>query len=52
MATVTLKYCNGIKKYNYRFKSDFTEVAVTDGQCNVIRNIGVRLDEQYGLMHL
>ncbi len=47
----TKNIVSGIKKYNYRFKSDFTEVAVTDGQCNVIRNIGVRLDEQYGLMH-
>lgn len=47
----TKNIVSGIKGYNYKFKSDFTEVAVTDGQCNVIRNIGVRLDEQYGLMH-
>lgn len=41
----------GIARYNYKFKSGFTEVAVTDGQCNLIRNIGIKLDEDYGLMH-
>jgi len=41
----------GIKRYDYKFKSDFVEVAVTDGQCNLIRNIGIKLDEDYGLMH-
>jgi len=25
---------------------------VLDGSCNVLRNIGLRLDEIYGLMHL
>lgn len=47
----TKNIVTGIAKYNYKFKSDFTEVAVTDGQCNLIRNIGIKLDEDYGLMH-
>jgi GT2 family glycosyltransferase len=37
---------------NYNKKpDDFAEVAVTDGQCNVIRNIGLAYDESYGLTH-
>ncbi|OFW53223.1 MAG: hypothetical protein A2163_09755 [Actinobacteria bacterium RBG_13_35_12] len=42
---------SGIAVYGYKFKSDFVEVAVTDGQCNVIRNIGLTFDEKYGFTH-
>ena len=47
----TKNIVSGISGYKYKFKLDFTEVAVTDGQCNLIRNIELRLDEDYGLMH-
>jgi len=34
------------------FQKTSGEVAVSDGCCNVIRNIGLRFDERYGLFHL
>ena len=42
---------SSITKYGHKFSQDFEEVIVTDGQCNLIRNIGIRLDPCYGLMH-
>lgn len=39
-----------IDKYNRKPK-DFAEASILDGSCNVIRNLGLQLDEIYGLMH-
>lgn len=39
-----------IDKYNKNPK-DFAEVSVLDGSCNIIRNLDLRFDEAYGLMH-
>jgi len=40
-----------IDSYNRKPKGDFEEVAVVDGCCNVIRNIGVKFDIAFGLTH-
>jgi GT2 family glycosyltransferase len=40
-----------IIKYNKKPKGDFQEVVITDGCCNVIKNIGLTYDENYGLTH-
>ena len=40
-----------VEKYNQKPKGKFEEVSVTDGQCNILRNIGLTYDESYGLMH-
>ena len=32
-------------------KADFEEVVITDGCCNVVKNIGLKFDEHYGYMH-
>jgi len=40
-----------IDKYDQKPHSDFEEVAILDGCCSVVRNNGVRFDENYGLMH-
>ena len=43
---------SSIDKYsNNKPKGDFEEVVITDGCCNVIRNIGLTYDENYGFMH-
>ena len=41
----------GLVNYNHKGERDFEEVAVIDGLCYVMRNIGLRLDESYGFMH-
>ena len=41
----------GLDEYNDRKGVRQGEVAVLDGCCNVIRNIGLQLDVRYGLFH-
>lgn len=44
------KLIASIDKYKNN-PQDFTEVVVLDGVCNVIRNIGLAYDTNFGLMH-
>lgn len=46
----TKNLLTAIDKYKQKPKG-FSEVVVTDGVCNVIRNIGLNYDEAYGLIH-
>ena len=40
-----------IDRYKRKPNGDFEEVAVVDGCCNVIKNIGLRFDNIFGLTH-
>ena len=40
-----------IEKYDRKPEGDFEEVVVLDGCCNVIKNIGLKFDDIYGLIH-
>jgi len=40
-----------IDKYNRKPKGDFGEVSILDGCCIMIKNINIKLDEDFGYMH-